>query len=817
MRLLAALAALGIGFGLAANPGEVLVLAFPGLPTGSVTSESDLPLLLPPSSASGAPLAVVEVPPTLAPGIYRVCLKASGVQACKEVRVDPVRALGLRLDPETVFPQSLLTLENRGNLPLSIRIYPSPESEVPFDRQEFTLPPGVRRAVDLSPRHPGLLRAVVEEGEERGVYQVRVLPRPGTPLPYVLRGRAGLQLESLAQGQIQLEGPLSQDTFARIQGALPGGIWQGALERGAWKGQASLSPSALPAFRLAYRQPDSEVAVAYPLSLEARWTRGATYRAGFSPDLLSFDYRDDTYVLAARLPLGSPRDLSLRVEEYGTPFRFAGFERGAYLGEWQGPWRWQAGIGESGLSLDLGYWQELRPFLYGLEGRLTSGGLGAHLALGYRKEPFSLSLQGGVDPAGFTWSAGLAYAQGDYRAELTLGSSQARAALGWTDEAYSLSLQGSYGPDRALRLALQGALAFSLPVPESVSLALGGYEREPVEGTVTLAGKPVAGARVRTESGSTRTDEAGRFRLFLPKTDASVVAEAPGDLPALDAEARWQPGAGALALELKPAARVRLSCTGAGGAVLSGPTRLFLGCGESATLPPGEYRLLPQAAEGFRAEEATLRLGPLEEKDYPLAFRPDPRQALPPARPLRVDWPGAAAPGEVVRVRVYGTRQARILGVPLLVRKEFAEGVDLGFQIPWEARDSFAATLEAEGQVEQRILPLGDKPLLEIRLDPLRPRPGAELRVEVQALFPADSVRVFLGGFERTLERDPGGNPETPTFAARLKVDPEWVREAPALGPRRVLALRVLAEQGGYRVEQPLQVVVPAETAASGP
>ena len=60
------------------------------------------------SDPKGPPpyLAVIEVPPTAPPGVYRVCLGAD----CREVRVEPRRNLEVHLPPSA-----------RGELPVRLK------------------------------------------------------------------------------------------------------------------------------------------------------------------------------------------------------------------------------------------------------------------------------------------------------------------------------------------------------------------------------------------------------------------------------------------------------------------------------------------------------------------------------------------------------------------------------------------------------------------------------------------------------------------------------------------------------------------------
>jgi hypothetical protein len=193
---------------------------------------------------------------------------------------------------------------------------------------------------------------------------------------------------------------------------------------------------------------------------------------------------------------------------------------------------------------------------------------------------------------------GLGYREGALSGSLDLSPGRALLFLEWREAPYALKLEGRY--DGAIRLGLSGSYAFSLPVPEPVTLALGGYEEAPVEGRVEVLGKPVAGARVGGRRGQAVTDAEGRFRLYVRREGEALRIDPPPGLLALPGEVRVRPGEGPYRVALTPAGAVRLRCEGPGqGAYLVGEVGVFVACGNRAVVPPGTYRVEPVAPRGL--------------------------------------------------------------------------------------------------------------------------------------------------------------------------------------------------------------------------
>jgi hypothetical protein len=140
-----------------------------------------------------------------------------------------------------------------------------------------------------------------------------------------------------------------------------------------------------------------------------------------------------------------------------------------------------------------------------------------------------------VNPSSIRVSGGLLWALGE--GVLTLGVGYGpdwRVRLGYSGKGFTayagtqgtgLSLRGEkegvgWGLGLTLTPTLQGQvnLEWRVPVPEGVTLVLGGYPGvRPVEGRVTLEGEPLAGARVVYREVAATTDSTGRYRIYLPE------------------------------------------------------------------------------------------------------------------------------------------------------------------------------------------------------------------------------------------------------------------------------------------------------------
>jgi hypothetical protein len=797
------LALLFLSLALAARPGEVLVLPFLGLPPGEVEVASDLPLLLTPSPGEGPFLVVVEVPKEVPPGLYRVCLRPrGGTEVCQKVEVEAIRDLEARV-PREVYGGSLrLLLRNRGNVTERVHLAQAEGSEVGVNPLGLTLAPGEEREVALSLSGFGLLKLALLFGEKRALYLVQVLPEGGSPLPYTLQGR----LEgSLGQGppafRLSLEGPLSREVGVGFLGGTD--ALRLALRTGPWSGRLSL----LPALEggMTYREGPHALSLAYPWALEWTYTPGETYRLRLSPTSLALGYADGTWALSGALPFARPEELSLRLERYGEPYLYARYEGGLYGGLAWGGWRGEAGYGPAGPSLRMAHTGTLSGLTYALQGGYA-GGPELGFALAYPLSPFTLSFRGSLLPQA-SFGLGLGYREGALSGSLDLSPGRALLFLEWREAPYALRLEGRYDGD--FRLGLSGSYAFSLPVPEPVTLALGGYEEAPVEGRVEVLGKPVAGARVGGRRGQAVTDAEGRFRLYVRREGEALRIDPPPGLLALPGEVRVRPGEGPYRVALTPAGAVRLWCEGPGqGAYLVGEVGVFVACGNRAVVPPGAYRVEPVASRGYRAEGLSLDLPPLTEEELALTFTPVPEERLLEARPLRVEWPAALAPGEVGRVLVREVAEAELLDLPLLRRERTEEGVLLHFQAPWEAQGSLALRVAAGGKVESRLVPVDPgRPLLQVRLSPPRASLGQEVEVRVEALFPAQGAEVYLEG-ERllALEAVSGGPPWV--YVGKLALTQTLAARASPLGNLLALPLEVRAWQGEKEVRARVRLLL---------
>ncbi|SDF38028.1 hypothetical protein SAMN04488243_14712 [Thermus arciformis] len=771
---------------LAARPGEVLVLPFAGLPEGSLEADSPFPLLLPPEAREGVALAVLLVPPHTPPGVYRVCL--GGV--CKEVAVEARPGLSAHFPEEVLGRELVGRLKNTGNVPLRVHLSPLPQSGVGFPPVALALAPGEEREVALALEGAGEGWFQVDYGEGRLLRRVRVLGEGGV-VPYVLRGWAEGAYPGPALS-LALEGPLSREAGVAFRGGLGEGEgFRLALALGPYRLALGLPLAA----EAGYREEGLEVRAAYPWALEGRFGREEVYAFRLSPEALGLGYAGRGFSAGLSLPFARPEGLSFRLERYGEPHLYARWEGGPYVGFASPPWRGEAGLGPSGPSLLLAFGGGEGGLSYLLEGGYRGSPFLA-LGLGYGFGGLGLSFRGSLEGGRVGLALGGSFREGPLEARAWLAPGNLAASLAFAEGPYALRLEGRSG-GRGLEARLEGAYAFRLPVPEGLTLALGGYEEVPLEGEVRHLGRPVASARVLAGERWVETDEKGRFRLYVPRSRTRVRAEGPPSLLALPAEASWRPEEGFLRLELPPAALLVLACEGPGkGAYVLGPVSLPLDCGGRAVLPPGAYRLLPLGG----GEEVRVDLAPEEKREVLLRFLPPAREALEEARPLEVEWPKVLAPGEVGRVVVKGAGEGvRLLGAPLLAREEGEGGLVLLFQTPWEAEGGLPLAVEEGGRRVERLVPVDPRrPLLELTLSPPRARAGEVVEVRLLARFPAHGAEVEVGDRVFPLSPLPG---LPPTFTGRVLLTEELLREVREEGPLRYLTLRYRAWQGERGVE----------------
>ncbi|WP_105318559.1 hypothetical protein [Thermus tenuipuniceus] len=812
---------LALGAGVPAEPGKALTLVFTGLGEGPLSWRTGpfRPLLLP-EGAEGLAVAVLEVPLQVPPGVYPVCLVQGGRERCQEVRVPEVRRL-LAEVPARAQGSLPVVLENRGNVPLRVRLASAQESAVFLPPQEVALAPGEGKRLSLGPLEAGNLVLVLWNGKEEERYLVRVEGVGGSPPPYRLGGLLEGGFPG-PWGAFSLQGNLAKEAALALR--VEGG--QGLSARGGLAlGPYALEASTLPALAVRYREGPFALRLAYPWGLEGEWGQdGEVLHLEATPQALRAAYARPGLSLQGAFA-GSPSFRLEYLEGYAAYHlawegglllggSFPGLSLEALLypeprlralayGQVEGlPLHGEALLAGSGWGLSGGLALPLEGLTLGLR-----GGLGRALGLG-------LSLEGGAPGLGFRVGAGLSPSGASLEGRLSYGEGP-----------WSLRLAGVLAPTGS-RWELSGAYALSLPIPEGVSLALGGGEWLPVEGVVESQDRPLPGARVVGGYAPVVADAGGRFRLYLPRGGAQVRAYPPPDSLAFPGEAYARPGE-PLRLSLPPGALLSLACAGEGrGAYALGPERLFLPCGGQALLPPGRYRLLPEASPGFRGEEGEVELPPLGRVGATARFLPVPVEAaLPPLAPEVAVEPQAAAPGEVVRLVLRGVPPGPLdlliyQGEALLAQKAFREREAHGafaFQVPWEAEGTLRLRLlgEVGGWQEEVFLPVDrGRALLEARLDPPRASPGGEVAVEVRVRFPAEGAEVLLPGGGRLPLSPVGGagkGQEGPVYLYRgvLALTPDLLAQAVPVSDRwRGLGFVVAAWQGAHRVEARLRLMV---------
>ncbi|MEZ0321431.1 MAG: hypothetical protein ABWJ63_05855 [Thermus sp.] len=801
------------------SPGEAFLLPFPGL-FGPLTWEVGpfRPLLLP-EGGEGLAVAVLEVPPTLSPGVYRVCAVAGERRACREVAVAEVRRVEAEV-PARGLGGVALVLRNRGNVPERVHLAPDGESPLRFPPMALALDPGEERRLFLPFPTPGDLLLLLRYGGQEERYRVRVEGEGGAPTPYRLLGRleAGYPLG----GGLSLEGGLAKEVGLALrvdylEGALSA---RGRFNLGPW----TLEGGSAPTLALGYREGPLFLRLAYPPSLEAEWAEGGeTYRLEASPGGLALAYAAPGFSVRAAYA-GSP---SFRLERLGDFQAFLAYEGGLRLGGSLFLGHAQAYLGGVGLSGEATLFPAFSGRL-GIQGPLVTGSYPtgqAYFEVAYRGSGPAFSL-GATYPLGPLWLGGrlgyegaphlglsLGYREGGLGLTVqgSLGEGKTALALGLRYEEGPYALEGKAGWGGIPRpgyapayFELKGSYAFSLPVPEGVTLALGGYERVRVEGKVTVLGQPLPRAEVVWEGGQARADAEGRFRLWLPPEGARVRVIPPPGALVLSQETLLRPGEGA-ELSLPPASLLRLVCQGQGGrgAYVLGKESLFLPCGGQAVLPPGSYRLSPEAEAGYGSEgQGQVELGPLEERRVVLAFAPVSRETLhPPGEGVRLSLSASpVAPGEEVEASLAGEGPLRLSvweGNALLFR---AQGKGpFRFQVPWEAKGPLVVRVEGEGKEEVHLLPVDpSRELLLLRLNPGRAALGQEVEVALSVRFPAEGAELLLpDGRALPFTRVGEG-----AYALRLKVEEGLLREAEPLGHLLGVRLRAVAWQGERRVER---------------
>ncbi|WP_243028115.1 hypothetical protein [Thermus albus] len=818
---------LSSALGRSVAPGEAFTLAFSGV-EGALSWETGpfRPLLLP-EVGEGLALVVLEAPPTLPPGVYPVCAWVKETTLCQPVEVKRIERLLLNIPPRAQGTLSVF-LANRGNVPLRVSLASAPESQVYFPSQAVELEPGEEKAVTFPLRESGTLLLLIAYGDRKERYLVQVEGPGGSPPPYRLLGSLALGYPGLS-GTLSLEGPLARDASLALKVEGGGMGLRGNLRLGL--GPWGLSAGSGPTFGVSYAEGPWRLAMGYPMRLEGEWVSPGmeAFRLEVTPERFRFGYA--ALGLSVQGGCGfNPlcHAPSFRLERGGEPAYFLAWEGGLRLGgslpgysleasPYPVPWLRGAHWGSLG---EVGY--RVEALLDPRGGRL-SGNLSLPLTSGTR---FSLTASlGGENALGVGLNGRMErmdlWLEGRLSSRLELGGT-----LRWEEGPYGLRLEARWAPEGS-RLGLEGRYAFSLAVPPEVTWALGGYDRLPLEGEVHLLGKPLASAEVRAEGASVLTDSEGRFRIFLPRGGGRVRILPPPDALAFPLEVEvgpppWVP----LAVSLPPASRIHLACTGEGGkgAYVVGQVTAYVACGGQAVLPPGSYRLFPEASPegevaGLSPKEVALL--PLEGTPLTLSFRLKPREVIGDvAFPIAVRFfPNRPAPGEEVRLEVSGAKGRLWLstGEEVLSGDPKGDGTHtFTFQVPWEAKGTLSLRLRGElGFSRELLLPLDEgRELLEVTLTPPRASPGEEVKVTARVRFPAEGVFLRFGAPTPQMNPLPTGDALAlapigdRVYEGEFVLDDALVRLAEPLGPSlaKGLRLEVVARQGDREVRKGLRL-----------
>jgi hypothetical protein len=529
-------------------------------------------------------------------GEYRVCLGSE----CRSFIVPQVRQVEVRaevLHPNLVLGDTLrLTLRNRGNTPLSLTV--RPEGAVRFAPQALTLEVGEERTLDLGLEGYGSFLVWVE-GDGRGFLALRRPYPDGRPDPYSLSARFGLSSKG---PQFALQGPLSQLAQVRLDLSREGASF--GLDLSPERLRLSLGYEGGVYAQVGAETPTDRGSVGFAVRYDARgWGFGgsatwgeerveASVRFGAAPAL------DLRYIgQGIGLEGGWGEGFYLGASYGGASLRVGSSEVEARLGTPFGDFAFAVGQGWRGAWYGPGAWVEV-------EGRgsfRVSGGLMRSFGEGV------LALGVGYGP--------------DWRARLSYSGRGFTAYTG--TQGTGLALRGEengvrWGLGLTLSPTLQGRvnLEWRVPVPEGVTLVLGGYPGvRPVEGRVTLEGEPLAGARVVYREVAVTTDSAGRYRIYLPEGAVARVIPPEGVL-ALEGSAQGGE------VNLKRAGALLLDCRGE--VVVNG--KLYP-CGR-LVVAPGRYTLTHKqtslVVEVATGEERVVEFPPppppppLEEAETPL-------------------------------------------------------------------------------------------------------------------------------------------------------------------------------------------------------
>jgi hypothetical protein len=552
-------------------------------------------------------------------GEYRVCLG----NECRTFTVPQVRQVEVRADalhPNLVLGDTLhLTLRNRGNAPLSLTV--RPEGAVRFAPQALRLEVGEEQTLDLKLEGYGSFRVWVE-GDARNFLALRRPYPDGRPDPYTLSARFRLS----PQGpQFALQGPLSQSAQVRL----------GLSREGASFG-LDLSPEWL---RLSlgyeggvYAQVGAETPTEWGSAVFV--VRRDAQGWGFSGRAT----RGEEERVEASVRLGATPTFDLRYIGQGIGLE-GGWREGLYLGASYGGASLRVGssgvearvgtpVGDFALALGQGW----RGAWYGpgawveVEGRgffRVSGGVLRSLGEGV------LALGVGYGP---DWRIRLSYSGKGFTAYT--GSQGTGLSLSGEEEGVGWGLGLTLSPT----LQGQASLDWRVPVPEEVTLALGGYPGvRPVEGRVTLEGEPLTGARVVYGEVVATTDSTGRYRIYLPEGATARVIPPEG---VLALEGSTQGGE----VDLKKASALIPACQGE--VVVNG--KLYP-CGR-LVVAPGRYTLV------HKQTSLEVEVAPGEERVVEFPPPPPPPPLEEAETPLFLEIPGPLPSGGEVELLATGEK-----------------------------------------------------------------------------------------------------------------------------------------------------------------
>ncbi len=719
-------------------------------------------------------LAVVEVPPSAPPGVYRVCKGAE----CREVRVEARRDLQVLLPPRVAGDRLPLRVENQGNLRERVGIRADPASEVRVVPFEVELGPGERQELLLPLLGQGRLLLWVG-GQLR---TVQVVPSPLSPPSLTLRGegqasvgpygvRPGLRLWTEVYGvrteakwnpellEVGLRGPLGQGEVYELGFRSSGEVYGGYEERGN---------------RYRFRLSEASLELSGSLSLPGM---GLTFGAALPlREGASFRVEGGVAGRGYSLALAYPPRL---MASWHTPL-------GPWLEVRGGEAEWSLGLSEGPFNLILVLPKDRPP---GFRGSLQDqkgwslwvDSLDPTLALGYTWGPFSLRLD--LREKGPGLLGGVRFGESFLYAALRgEGTTLWAVWQGWLplaplDAKARVSLL--YTP-RETRLEGSLLLPFTLTLPIP----------DPGYGTLRLrVDPPLEGLRLTL--GEEVIPASGELRLYLPQGSHALRLSGPGILPLVErVEVK---GGEEKEIILRPVRLAQLLLRCEGGEVQIGSGRYP--CGASLTLPPGRYRVVPLPRPGLRPGEALeVELLPGAKAVVEPSWTPLPQEEARPKRLLSLGLLDLEenplprpAPGEWVRV-------GGIEGEGLVQLYRNGELVYQGpasepFPIPRE-EGAYRLVFQGEkGIGEISFQPDPTRTLFPIFLDPPRPRPGERLRLLLKPRIPWERVKaVFLE--DAPLERAEEG------FRGEVAIP----GDLPPLALYR-LVLRVVYEDGEERIE----------------